>query len=207
MASAGEILDGWHRYRAALDAGVEPDFEPFYAEVDGTAEGLVVDKNLYRRHLSKGERARILVEVYEWRGHGDRSKDATAPTNAELAEKGGVSERTIARAKAEKRAEDEPAGDKPGSSPSRRACPSPSGWRRKLEVAKSDLQEANVELDNLREEHQSLRRVSESSHEMRWQNEIRPPAGTAAGRARAARDRAERPQRTQRAATPGCRRS
>lgn len=52
----GEILDGRHRYRACVDAGVEPEF----TEYDGdTPASFVLSLNVKRRQLSKSQRAAI----------------------------------------------------------------------------------------------------------------------------------------------------
>jgi hypothetical protein len=65
----GKILDGRHRYRACIEAGVEPRFE-----VRGEADpyGDVASYNLFRRHSDGGQRAldaRRLV-----RGKADHDK-------------------------------------------------------------------------------------------------------------------------------------
>lgn len=71
-AADGTILDGWHRYRACLEAGVKPRFEPFAyviepaAEVAGrtmTEAEFVVAQNVHRRHLTREQRRAIVVEL------------------------------------------------------------------------------------------------------------------------------------------------
>jgi ParB-like chromosome segregation protein Spo0J len=52
-----EILDGRNRYRACLDAGIEPHFEQASATNDDEALNLVESLNQHRRHLSYEERA------------------------------------------------------------------------------------------------------------------------------------------------------
>jgi ParB-like chromosome segregation protein Spo0J len=51
----GKILDGRHRYRACLEARVEPAFAPFHG-TDQEAFNLVVAENLQRRDLTPEQR-------------------------------------------------------------------------------------------------------------------------------------------------------
>ena len=91
----GQVLDGWHRYRACLKAGVEPRTVDF----DGADPvAFVLSMNLNRRHLTASQRAAAVLECKEWRADGDRW--APVPTNADLAKLADVSPRTIKNAKA-----------------------------------------------------------------------------------------------------------
>lgn len=59
----GMILDGGNRYRACLDAGVEPAFTDF----DGTnIVSFVLSANLHRRHLTPGQQAAIVASAQDW---------------------------------------------------------------------------------------------------------------------------------------------
>lgn len=95
----GQVLDGWHRYRACVVAGVNPRTTPFSGD-DVAARALVVSENAYRRNLAPNERALAIVKVYAWAPSGRQTKNAEQPaTNDELAAKSGVDKRTIQRAK------------------------------------------------------------------------------------------------------------
>ena len=106
----GKIIDGWHRYRAALDAGVQPWIEDYQEAEHGEIADFVIDQNIHRRHLSEGDRARIVVRVREWRAPGAKSADANdaTRTNKQMADEAHVSVGTISRAKRELKAENEP---------------------------------------------------------------------------------------------------
>lgn len=59
----GMILDGGNRYRACLDAGVEPIFEQFDG---GNLVSFVLSANLHRRHMSPGQQAAIVASAQDW---------------------------------------------------------------------------------------------------------------------------------------------
>lgn len=95
----GMILDGGNRYRACMEAGVEPEFKEF----DGAdVVGFVLSANLHRRHLTAGQHAAIVASVTNWaqaQAHGgDRRSDqaATLPLESvrDRAAASGASERT-----------------------------------------------------------------------------------------------------------------
>ena len=59
----GMILDGGNRYRACIEAGIEPLFRSF----DGhDIVGFVLSENLHRRHLTAGQHAAIVASVTNW---------------------------------------------------------------------------------------------------------------------------------------------
>lgn len=59
----GMILDGGNRYRACVDAGVEPKFVEFDGE---NIVSFVLSANLHRRHLSAGQQAAIVASAQDW---------------------------------------------------------------------------------------------------------------------------------------------
>lgn len=66
----GMILDGGNRYRACMEAGVDPVLVEFNGE---NIVQFVLSKNLHRRHLSAGQRAAIVASTQDWalaHGHG-----------------------------------------------------------------------------------------------------------------------------------------
>ncbi len=67
MTLDGKILDGWHRYKACLELGIDP----FFAEYTGDdPAGYVISQNAHRRHLTAGQRAICIAKCYEWAGMG-----------------------------------------------------------------------------------------------------------------------------------------
>jgi len=54
------ILDGRNRYRACLDAGVEPTFRPFCGD-DPAA--YVISANIHRRHLTAEQKRELIATV------------------------------------------------------------------------------------------------------------------------------------------------
>lgn len=95
----GMVLDGGNRYRACIEAGVDPKFVPFDGE---SAVAFVLSANLHRRHLSPGQQAAIVASAQDWaKAHthgGDKKSDqaATLPLDsvAKRAAESGASERT-----------------------------------------------------------------------------------------------------------------
>jgi ParB-like chromosome segregation protein Spo0J len=92
-----QVLDGWHRYRACVIAGVEPRVTDF----DGADPiAFVLSMNLNRRHLTPSQRAAAVLECEQWRGPGAKAAPVPPPTTAQLAKLADVSPRTIRNAKA-----------------------------------------------------------------------------------------------------------
>ena len=121
----GQILDGWHRYRAAQELNLirKLKFQQWNEDEkkDGDPKAFVLARNIERRHLAASQRAQIAVVFNERFGHGgDRSKmqDCNLKTQKELADQANVSKRTIATAVQVERAgrsEDVIAGEKTAS--------------------------------------------------------------------------------------------
>lgn len=59
----GMILDGGNRYRACIEAGVEPEFTPFEG---GNLVSFVLSANLHRRHMTPGQQAAIVASAQDW---------------------------------------------------------------------------------------------------------------------------------------------
>ena len=75
----GMILDGGNRYRACMQAGVEPIFREF----DGDSiASFVLSANLHRRHMTPGQQAAIVASTQDWartqKHGGDRKADQEA---------------------------------------------------------------------------------------------------------------------------------
>lgn len=92
----GMILDGGNRYRACLEAGVEPQFVEF---AGGNLATFVLSVNLHRRHLSPGQQAAIVASAQDWSsaqtvGKPKSGNVAGLATVAQRAAESGASERT-----------------------------------------------------------------------------------------------------------------
>ena len=59
----GFILDGGNRYRACIEAGVEPTLKEFTGD---SAVSFVLSANLHRRHLTPGQQAAIVASAQDW---------------------------------------------------------------------------------------------------------------------------------------------
>ena len=115
MTLDGKILDGWHRYKACLELGIEP-FVAEYTESDPV--GYVIRQNAMRRHLTPGQRAACIDACYQWRDGGmqpgqGRDEDGRftggapgsppVPTVEDIAAEAGVSERTVQQVRSAER--------------------------------------------------------------------------------------------------------
>jgi ParB-like chromosome segregation protein Spo0J len=98
----GMVLDGWHRYLASIELGMdcpEAELEDWIDPKD-----FVLAQNKNRRHITMSQLAMATAAVYEWISVGRPNNSAMMAelnkTDSELAEISGTSVRTISRAKA-----------------------------------------------------------------------------------------------------------
>jgi len=94
----GAVVDGWHRYRAAEEAGRPCPMESWSGS-DGELAALVISRNRHRRHVAKFDVALALARVRLSAGLDDGQ---TAP---EVADGRGISKRHYMSARAEARSE------------------------------------------------------------------------------------------------------
>lgn len=93
-----EIVDGWHRYRACLEAGETPYMWEYDPSVDGELQSFVIKKNLLRRQLPPAERVKQAIKLlgYEPK-NGLNKKGGAGATAADVAAVAGVSTKTVNR--------------------------------------------------------------------------------------------------------------
>lgn len=98
----GMVIDGWHRYAAALEMESECPSVDLADGVD--PRDFVLAQNKARRHVTQAQLAMAATAVYEWKpAHREKAHiecDVPAKTNAELAAIAGVHANTITQAKA-----------------------------------------------------------------------------------------------------------
>ena len=96
----GMVLDGWHRYTAANEAGMQC---PTVDLGDVDPRDFVLAQNKARRNLTASQRAAAVTSVYGWApAHREKKVEPSSTlskTNAELATIAGVSTKTIQQAK------------------------------------------------------------------------------------------------------------
>lgn len=103
----GQILDGRHRYEAAIKADVEPDFVEFEGTFDA-AVNYVTSENVARRHLSTAEKEFFYVQMANAVGvrkredslkqySTDVENSTTVPSQDERANDLGVHRDTVAK--------------------------------------------------------------------------------------------------------------
>lgn len=97
----GKVLDGWNRYKIAREVGATARIVELTPDVD--PREFVRAQNLARRHLTKSQKATMIVRLNEWRPVGvqdDRTQDDdSTATTEEMANQAGVSTTTIEQAK------------------------------------------------------------------------------------------------------------
>ncbi|MFM9926915.1 hypothetical protein VLK31_28290 [Variovorax sp. H27-G14] len=96
----GKVLDGWNRYRAATETGIECPTVEFTGD---DPVRFVRAQNKHRRHLSAGAWALVEVALNAWRPTGRPEKgELSSPfqaANEQMAANVGVTVRTIQHAK------------------------------------------------------------------------------------------------------------
>lgn len=96
----GQVIDGWHRYRAAEDSGMACPIVEMDSGID--PKDFVLAQNKNRRHITVSQIAMAMASVYKWQPAGRPPKGAlSAPfskTVSEMAHDGGVSLRTMKQA-------------------------------------------------------------------------------------------------------------
>lgn len=98
-----EVLDGWHRYRAAKELNLirKLRFHQWDKKDEGDPSAFVKARNLERRHLSKAQRGQIVVHFNTRAGAGNPNQlhqNDEVKTRDQLAKEAGVSTATIDRA-------------------------------------------------------------------------------------------------------------
>lgn len=76
----GRILDGRNRYCACCDLGIEPRCSTWKGE--GSAVDFVVSLNLYRRHLTEGQRSFVAADILPLKEAEARERQATSTGGA-----------------------------------------------------------------------------------------------------------------------------
>lgn len=98
----GQVIDGWHRYKAANEYGMEC---PMVELGDVDPRDFVLAQNKTRRHITQAQLALAATSVYGWQPvganqHGGSALSAHPPkTNKELSAIAGTGMRSIAQAK------------------------------------------------------------------------------------------------------------
>jgi len=108
----GKIVDGRHRHKACMEAGVEPEYEYLVDEVPfDKVRDRVVGANILRRHLTTGQRAMIAASLANMTVGGggnqytkvDRTNSSNAKSNKSAAKSLNVGTTALKDAKNLKR--------------------------------------------------------------------------------------------------------
>ncbi|MGG7603520.1 ParB/RepB/Spo0J family partition protein [Massilia sp. BKSP1R2A-1] len=98
----GQVLEGGNRYRACIEAGIEPILKDF---TGANPVAFVLSANLHRRHLTPGQQAAIVASAQDWtraqtvgnpafKGDAQKCNGAPLETAADRAAQSGASLRT-----------------------------------------------------------------------------------------------------------------
>jgi N6-adenosine-specific RNA methylase IME4/ParB-like chromosome segregation protein Spo0J len=90
-----KILDGRNRYRACLEAGVEPTFMVYSGD---DAVAYVISLNLRRRHLSESQRAMVAAKLATMKRGDNQHSPIGETSQARAAELLNVGKRSVERA-------------------------------------------------------------------------------------------------------------
>lgn len=186
----GMILDGGNRYRACLEAGIDPVFAQFEG---GNIVSFVLSANLHRRHMSAGQQAAIVASAQDWAkaqtNGGDRSspQDCVLITVADRAAQSGAHINTQAMAdkvakaspelamqvahgeKSLPQAVEELTGKRPGAKPAvtveddAMPAPLPAGM---VQIEQDRLDELQANLKEAIDDNASMARVFESDDKL-----------------------------------------
>ncbi len=91
----GVVLDGWHRYTAALQADLETIPARQFRGNDDQAAQCVISANLMRRHLSPSERAEARLDLEDWKKSSTPKGKYQTPSARQMAREAGVSHTTM----------------------------------------------------------------------------------------------------------------
>jgi hypothetical protein len=98
----GQVLDGWNRYRAATELGMECPERELEHWIDPVE--FVRAQNKHRRHVSIGAWALVEAALHDWKAGAGRPRNpapgAVFSTAPEVAAAEGIGLRTMERAKA-----------------------------------------------------------------------------------------------------------
>jgi hypothetical protein len=92
-----KILDGCHRHKACLKAGIEPRFEEFKGD-DAAATAFVISKNIHRRHLTAEQKRELVAKLL---------KAKPEASNNAIAKQAKVDDKTVAKVRGEMEARSE----------------------------------------------------------------------------------------------------
>jgi hypothetical protein len=99
----GMVIDGWHRYRAAKETGVDC---PCVELADTDPQDFVMAQNKTRRHITLAQLVLATALVYQWRQVGNpgfslsRTECGIAKSTAVMAGIAGVGQRSMEQGKA-----------------------------------------------------------------------------------------------------------
>ena len=83
----GFILDGGNRYRACMEAGIEPRFVEFEG---ASVVSFVLSANLHRRHMTAGQQAAIVASAQDWAKAHPQGQTKKHQSNQSVNETGNV---------------------------------------------------------------------------------------------------------------------